>query len=159
MTEIYMNRLNSNKVEQCDECIQNLTVTQRRELVFSEFKRKSKIRIIFKDCPVSDMSEMLDRFKAVLEERIQEEEEKAAREAFLKKEAESILTDMAKKGIDVELLREIQQGSSSATSAKVKYIKDGITWTGQGRRPAPFKGLSDYELEKYRKSSSGSDDK
>lgn len=152
-----MNGLSPNKAEQSDECIMNLTVTQRRELVLSEFKRKSRIRIIFKDCPVSDMTEMLERFKSVLDERIAEEEEKAAREAELKKDAESILIEMAEKGIDVDLLREVQQGQSSTSpgTAKVKYVKDGATWSGQGRRPAPFKGLSDYELERYRKVPNG----
>lgn len=155
-----MTGLNSNKDVQCDECIRNLTISQRRELVFSELKRKSKIRIIFKDCPVSDMSEMLERFRSVLNERIQEEEEKAEREALLKKDAQHILSEMAEKGIDVDLLREVQQqGSSTDSSSKVKYVKDGSTWTGKGRRPPPFKGLSDYELEKYRKSSSNQDDK
>ena len=154
-----MNGLTPNKAEQCDECIRNLTVAQRRELVFSELKRKRKIRIIFKDCPVSDMAEMLERFKSVLDERIAEEEEKAAKDAELKKEAENILSEMAQKGIDVELLKELQQqqGSSGTAASKVKYVKDGTTWTGQGRRPAPFKGLSDYELEKYRKTPKSED--
>lgn len=152
-----MNGLTAEKPEQSDECIKNLSVTQRRDLVFSEFKRKSKIRIIFKDCPISDMAEMLERFKAVLDERIAEEEEKAARDAELKKEAENILSEMALKGINVELLKEVQLGYSGSAVAKAKYVKDGITWTGQGRRPAPFKGLSDYELEKYRKTPKGED--
>lgn len=149
-----MDGLTPKKADQCDEYIKNLTVAQRRDLVFSELKRKSKIRIIFKDCPISDMADMLERFKSIFDERIAEEEKKAAKDAEIRKEAESILTEMEKKGINVELLKELQQQQSSSGNAvsKVKYVKDGTTWTGQGRRPAPFKGLSDYELERYRKS-------
>lgn len=137
--------------EQCEQCARKSTVAHRRELVFSELKRKSKIRIIFKDFPVADMAEILERFKSVLNERITEEEERIANDSELKKSAENILSEMAERGIDVELLKELQQQRGYFASSRVRYVKDGATWTGLGRRPAPFKGLSDYELEKYRK--------
>ncbi|MFC6674034.1 hypothetical protein [Marinobacterium aestuariivivens] len=148
-----MNEDSSIQDDKCEDCIRNLNVNQRRDLVVSELKRKSKIRAIFKDCPVSELSSILERMQAVFEERIQEDEEKAAREAVLMEKAQSVFQVMAEKGIDIETLREIQkqQDTTSAIHPKVKYIKDGVPWSGQGRRPAPFKGLSDFDLEKYRK--------
>jgi DNA-binding protein H-NS len=154
-----MTALDSKHEDKCDDWITNLSVTQRRELLFSEFKRKSRIRALFKDCPVPDMTEMLDRFTAVLDERVQEENEKAAKEAELQEHAKSILDDMAKKGIDIDKLKEIQQGANAFGGSKAKYLKDGVTWTGQGRRPQPFKGLSDLELEKHRVPVSRHDEK
>jgi hypothetical protein len=34
--------------------------------------------------------------------------------------------------------------------AKAVFVKDGIGWSGKGRMPQPFKGLSKDELEQYR---------
>jgi DNA-binding protein H-NS len=154
-----MNSLKSNNKSDKHKAvstIDGITLNQRRELVFSELKRKNKIRTIFKDCDVSEIKEIFERFKAVYEERLEEEALKKKKDEELKKEAQSILNEMEEKGINVELLRELQmkQNPSSVPAAKVKYIKDGATWSGQGRRPLAFKGLSDFELEKYRKTTS-----
>lgn len=129
----------------------NLSSSQRRDLVFSELKRKSRLRVIFKDCPFSEMEEIFERFKAVLDERRQEEQERDARDVRLAKEAQSILGKMAEKGIDIDVLTDLHEKGVGGLNTKVKYIKDGVTWSGKGRRPQPFKGLSDYELERYRK--------
>ncbi|MCB5162611.1 H-NS family nucleoid-associated regulatory protein [Marinomonas algarum] len=130
----------------------NLTVTQRREICFSELKRRSRIRTLFKDYPIEEMREMIDRLEAVLEEKIKEEEMLLIKKAEAIKEAEAIIREMEKKGIDI---RDIEQAIKRKTDNQVseetaKYVKDGKRWGGRGRRPAEFRGLSDYELEKHR---------
>ena len=137
--------------EATDSCVSNLAIHQRRELILSEFKRKSRVRTIFRDLSVEELTEILERVQDVLAERIQEEKERAEREAAIKEKAVSILKEMEEKGVDIKTLKEIQGQRDSTSGSKVRYVKDGATWTGQGRRPAAFKGLSDLELEKYRK--------
>lgn len=138
--------------DECEKYIKLMTANQRREVVLSELKRKNKIKTLFKDCSVAEMSDIIERLQSFLEEKKIEENERFAREDELRKEAQAILDEMMQKGINVELLKDLQQqAEQNSTGSKVKYVKDGLTWSGQGRRPTPFKGLSDYELEKYRK--------
>lgn len=142
---------NSGQEELTEGSVSNLTVHQRRKLILSELKRKSRVRTIFRDLSVEELTEILERVQDVLAERIQEEKERAEREAAIKEKAVSILKEMEEKGVDIKTLKEIQDQRDSTSGSKVRYVKDGATWTGQGRRPAAFKGLSDLELEKYRK--------
>lgn len=142
---------NPGQEEVTEGCVSNLSVHQRRELILSEFKRKSRVRTIFRDLSVEELAEILERVQDVLAERVQEEKERAEKEAVIMEKAVSILKDMEAKGVDIKTLKEIQEQRESTSGSKVRYVKDGATWTGQGRRPAPFKGLSDLELEKYRK--------
>lgn len=149
MTSLEFNKDSDKQTKSVD----GLTVNDRRDVVLSELKRKSKIRTIFKECPSSEMEEMLVRLKSVYEEKLAEEALHKEKQEKLQRKAQNILMEMEEQGIDVELLREMQlkQHSLTAELPKVKYIKDGATWSGLGRRPTPFKGLSDFELEKYRK--------
>lgn len=146
-----MNIGNPNQGEASEVCIGNLTVHQRRELILSELKRKSRVRTIFRDLSVEELTDILERVKDVLAERVEEEKERAEREAAIKERAVSILKEMEATGVDIKTLKEIQERLESAGGSKVRYVKDGATWSGQGRRPAAFKGLTDLELEKYRK--------
>ncbi|AYM89021.1 MAG: DNA-binding protein [Rheinheimera sp.] len=149
-----MNSLKSNnKSDKQIKNVDGLTTNQRRDVVLSELKRKSKIRTIFKDCEASEIKEILDRIESVFEEKYAEETLKKQNHEKMQERAQSILSEMEEKGIDMELLQELQfkKDSLSVPPPKVKYMKDGASWSGLGRRPTPFKGLSDYELEKYRK--------
>ena len=142
-----------NENDACEGCVENLALNHKRELIVAEFKRKHKVRAIFRDFPVDELSEIVDRLKGVLDERVKEEEERKAKEAEKQARARSILQDMESQGIDFQVLQEVrdqQNQQRSGGSSKTKYIKDGVSWTGHGRRPAPFKGLSDFELEKHR---------
>ncbi|HDR2008108.1 TPA: DNA-binding protein, partial [Escherichia coli] len=40
--------------------------------------------------------------------------------------------------------------TSRSEPDNAKYSKDGVSWSGQGRRPDAFKGLGAVELERYR---------
>lgn len=51
-------------------------------------------------------------------------------------------------GVDISLLNEMFTSKSEPDNAK--YSKDGVSWSGQGRRPDAFKGLGAVELERYR---------
>lgn len=142
-----------NENDACEGCVENLSLNRKRELIVAEFKRKHKVRSIFRDFPVDELSEIVDRLKGVLDERIKEEAEREAKEAEKQARARLILQDMENQGIDFEVLQQVRDQQSqhhAGGSSKTKYIKDGVSWTGQGRRPAPFKGLSDFELEKHR---------
>jgi DNA-binding protein H-NS len=145
-----MNDVMTENADTHDDYSNNFSVSKRRELIFSEFKRRNKLRVIFKDCPVGDMSEMLERFEAIHKERLEEERLKNKEEYNLQIEAEKILKNMEEQGIDLGFLKDIKEKMSRSEIAKVKYVKGGVTWSGQGRRPAPFKGLSDIELERFR---------
>ncbi|MCV5901601.1 H-NS histone family protein, partial [Escherichia coli] len=72
-----------------------------------------------------------------------EEEEKEKRA-----QAERIMSDMESCGVDIGLLNEMFTSRSEPDNAK--YSKDGVSWSGQGRRPDAFKGLGAVELERYR---------
>lgn len=63
-------------------------------------------------------------------------------------QAERIMSDMESCGVDIGLLNEMFTSKSEPDNAK--YSKDGVSWSGQGRRPDAFKGLGAVELERYR---------
>ena len=70
-----------NENDACEGCVENLSLNRKRELIVAEFKRKHKVRSIFRDFPVDELSEIVDRLKGVLDERIKEEAEREAKEA------------------------------------------------------------------------------
>ncbi|EGA8339571.1 H-NS family nucleoid-associated regulatory protein [Edwardsiella piscicida] len=128
--------------------ISQLSVGERRELVIAELKRKHRIRTLFKGLPVSEVREIIERMQGVCDElevecKRREEDEKERRSR-----AEKIMNDMISSGVDIEFLSEVFTSKSEGSNAK--YVKDGITWSGYGRRPEAFKGLTDIELERFR---------
>lgn len=147
-----MTNENSITDELFDDNANNLTVHQRRDLVLSVLKRKSRVRTIFADVSVEELKEILERLEGVLEEKIVEDKERAEKDAARIEKSISILREMEELGVDIETLKKVKsQQELTRSGAKVKYVKDGSSWSGQGRRPAAFKGLSDIELEQYRK--------
>lgn len=129
--------------------ISTLSVHQRRELILAEFKRKSRVRTIFRDVPIHEFRDIVSRLTDLLDERVREEEERAVADEARRAIAMTALKDLQEQGIDFNMLKEVQEQSSPG--AQARYVKDGVPWTGQGRRPAPFKGLSALQLERFRK--------
>lgn len=130
------------------ENVSVLTANERRDLIIAELKRKSRIRTLLRGLPVDDVKDIITRMKDVLVElendyRKREEDEKSKRA-----EAERILNDMESCGVGLNLLSEVLMNKSDNESAR--YLKDGVTWTGQGRRPDVFKGLGQIDLERWR---------
>lgn len=134
--------------EACMDSISNLSLARRKEIVISELKRIVRMRTIFKDLSVAELDEIYERFGSYIDERKQEEEEEKIKLAALKVKAKAIFEEMRVKGVDIETLNEIHEEMQSPPLPP-KYKKDGATWTGQGRRPAPFKDLTPEELECY----------
>lgn len=87
------------------------------------------------------MKGVLNELEEEYKKREEEEKEKRA-------QAERIMSDMESCGVDIGLLNEMFTSRSEPDNAK--YSKDGVSWSGQGRRPDAFKGLGAVELERYR---------
>lgn len=129
-----------------------LNLQQLRNLVITELKRKSRVRLLLRDCSSDEISDMGDRLLAIAEERRSEER---AAELHL----ESIKTSVgelqeslkANPGLSKRLAEAFTDvNGEGMEKAAAKYFRDGVYWSGRGRRPKKFVGLSKLELEKYR---------
>lgn len=126
----------------------NLSASERRELVISELKRKHRVLILMRGIPLHEFREIIERLEAVYSELESDQKNRDELDKIRRAEAEKIIIDMNARGVDIQYLNEIIVGKSESDNAK--YIKDGVPWSGQGRRPDVFKGLSAVELERYR---------
>ena len=126
----------------------NLSASERRELVISELKRKHRVLILMRGIPLHEFREIIDRLEAVYSELESDQKNRDELDKIRRAEAEKIIIDMNARGVDIQYLNEIIVGKSESDNAK--YIKDGVPWSGQGRRPDVFKGLGAVELERYR---------
>jgi DNA-binding protein H-NS len=98
--------------------------------------------------PLHEFREIIDRLEAVYSELESDQKNRDELDKIRRAEAEKIIIDMNARGVDIQYLNEIIVGKSESDNAK--YIKDGVPWSGQGRRPDVFKGLGAVELERYR---------
>lgn len=130
-----------------------MPLSKKRELIFSEFRRKHRITNLFRECPFDELKDMVDRFQQVYEERLKLEKEKEAERRIKEEKVRAILKQMEEEGVEFDALAKIRE-QLLVESGRYKFVKDGALWTGQGRRPAPFKGLSPAELEHFRISGS-----
>lgn len=126
----------------------NLSASERRELVISELKRKHRVLILMRGIPLHEFREIIERLEAVYSELESDQKNRDELDKIRRAEAETIIIDMYARGVDIQYLNEIIFGKSESDNAK--YIKDGVPWSGQGRRPDVFKGLGAVELERYR---------
>ncbi len=126
----------------------NLSASERREFVISELKRKNRVIILMKGLPLHEFREIIERLEAVYLELESEQKSRDELEKIRRAEAEKIIDDMNARGVDIQYLNEVIVGRSDHDNAR--YIKDGVTWSGQGRRPDVFKGLGAVALERYR---------
>ncbi|MGL4612644.1 DNA-binding protein [Aeromonas sobria] len=126
----------------------NLSASERRELVISELKRKHRVLILMRGIPLHEFREIIERLEAVYSELESDQKNRDELDKIRRAEAEKIIIDMNARGVDIQYLNEIIVGKSESDNAK--YIKDGVPWSGQGRRPDVFKGLGAVELERYR---------
>ncbi len=125
-----------------------LTAAERRELIIAELKRKSRIRTLLRGLPLDEVREIIDRMKGVLNELEEEYKKREEEEREKRAQAARIMSDMKSCGVDINLLNEMFTSKSEPDNTK--YLKDGVSWSGQGRRPDAFKGLGAVELERYR---------
>ena len=125
----------------------NLSASERRELVISELKRKHRVLILMRGIPLHEFREIIDRLEAVYSELESDQKNRDELDKIRRAEAEKIIIDMNARGVDIQYLNEIIVGKSESDNAK--YIKDGVPWSGQGRRPDVFKGLGAVALERY----------
>ncbi|WP_148612724.1 DNA-binding protein, partial [Aeromonas sobria] len=125
----------------------NLSASERRELVISELKRKHRVLILMRGIPLHEFREIIERLEAVYSELESDQKNRDELDKIRRAEAEKIIIDMNARGVDIQYLNEIIVGKSESDNAK--YIKDGVPWSGQGRRPDVFKGLGAVELERY----------
>ncbi|NHB63600.1 H-NS family histone-like protein [Photorhabdus sp. RW14-46] len=130
------------------EELSTLSAAERRELIIAELKRKSRIRTLLRGLPLDEVREIIDRMKGVLIELEEEYRKREEEEREKRAQAERIMSDMESCGVDISLLNEMFSSKSEPDNAK--YSKDGVFWSGQGRRPDVFKGLGAVELERYR---------
>lgn len=122
----------------------NLSASERRELVISELKRKHRVLILMRGIPLHEFREIIERLEAVYSELESDQKNRDELDKIRRAEAEKIIIDMNARGVDIQYLNEIIVGKSESDNAK--YIKDGVPWSGQGRRPDVFKGLGAVEL-------------
>ena len=125
-----------------------LSASERREIVISELKRKSRVLLLMRGLPLHEFREIIERLEAVYSELESDQKNRDELDKIRRAEAEKIIIDMYARGVDIQYLNEIIVGKSESDNAK--YIKDGVPWSGQGRRPDVFKGLGAVELERYR---------
>ncbi|HFZ8522884.1 H-NS family histone-like protein [Aeromonas caviae] len=125
-----------------------LSASERREIVISELKRKSRVLLLMRGLPLHEFREIIDRLEAVYVEMEIDHKNREEHDRIKRAEAEKILSDMSARGVDIDYLNEVVISKSEPDN--VKYIKDGVPWSGQGRRPDVFKGLGLAELERYR---------
>jgi len=136
-----------NKVGQRNDGI-ILSASERREIVISELKRKHRVLLLMKGLPLHELREIIDRLEGVYVELEVDYKNREELDRKRRAEAEKIIKDMDARGVDIEYLKEIIISKSEPDN--VKYIKDGVPWSGQGRRPDVFRGLELVELERYR---------
>lgn len=130
------------------EVLPTLSAAERRELIIAELKRKSRIRTLLRGISLDEVREIIDRMAGVLNELEEEYKKREEDEKEKRVQAERIMNDMESCGVDISLLNEMFTSKSEPDNAK--YSKDGVSWSGQGRRPDAFKGLGAVELERYR---------
>lgn len=135
------------------EAWSGFTMSQRRFFIVPEFKRKSRVRTIFRDVSARELEEILGRIQEVLAEKKAEEAKRDEEDSQRMERASKILKEMDEQGVDLNILQELmaQPPENTSSGAKVRYIKDGVPWSGMGRRPEAFKGLSDLDLERFRR--------
>jgi DNA-binding protein H-NS len=126
-----------NKVGQEKRII--LSASERREVVISELKRKSRVLLLMRGLPLHEFREIINRPEAVYVELEIDHKNREEHDRIKRAEAEKILSDMSARGVDIDYLNEVVISKSEPDN--VKYIKDGVPWSGQGRRPDVFKGL------------------
>src|SRR5690606_1891009 len=111
------------------EHLANLPARERRNFILSELQRKSRIRVIFSGVEVKELKSLVSRLNQVIDEMEQDEN----------------VDDLC------ESERErLQRTASMLKGLNIKYFKDGKPWSGKGRRPTEFKGLSLPALQNYR---------
>jgi len=101
-----------------------------------------------KGLPLHELREIIDRLEGVYVELEVDYKNREELDRRRRAEAEKIIKDMDARGVDIEYLKGIIISKSEPDN--VKYIKDGVPWSGQGRRPDVFRGLELVELERYR---------
>lgn len=143
-----MNKNNGLNKEERKNYVFNLSASERRELVISELKRKNRVIILMRGLPLHEFREIIERLEAVYSDFESEQKNKDELDKIRRLEAEKIIFDMNARGVDIHYLNDLLVGKSDADNAK--YIKDGVPWSGHGRRPDVFKGLGAVELERYR---------
>ncbi|MDL4241383.1 DNA-binding protein [Salmonella enterica] len=125
-----------------------LSAAERREVIIAELKRKSRIRTLLRGLPLDEVRGIIDRMTGVLNELEGEYKKREEDEKEKRAQAERIMNDMESCGVDIGLLNEMFTSKSEPDNAK--YSKDGVSWSGQGRRPDAFKGLGGVELARSR---------
>lgn len=119
-----------------------LPASTRRELVLSELKRKNSIRTLFRNVPPDEIGAIIERLQGVREEvMMAQRAEKPQRDKYHKE----LLSQAIKGGLEPKQIEALLLKRESS-----QYYKDGRFWSGKGRRPVPFSGLSLKELESYR---------
>lgn len=126
----------------------NLSAPERRELVISELKRKHRVRIIMQGISLLEFREIIERLESVYIEIEAEQQNREELEKNRRSDAEKIIADMSLRGLDIHYLNDVIISRVEADNAR--YMKDGVKWSGQGRRPDAFKGLGAVELERHR---------
>ena len=111
------------------EHLANLPARERRNFILSELQRKSRIKVIFSGVEVKELRSLVDRLNQVIDEMEQEE-------------SDDLLCESEKE--------KLQRTTSMLKDLNIKYFKDGKSWSGKGRRPPEFKGLSLPALQNYR---------
>ncbi|HHE0459560.1 TPA: H-NS family nucleoid-associated regulatory protein [Vibrio parahaemolyticus] len=124
------------------------------------------LRAIARDTPMDVLLELREKINVVVEERIQEEEEKKIEQEIQKKKLEAIIQKVNSEGIEVnELIAALgatgakKAGKTRAPRpAKYKYVDSNgkeKTWTGQGRTPSVIqealdngKKLEDFSIDR-----------
>ena len=98
-----------------------------------------------------EIDKAIQTINEVLTERKQEvirlKEEAEAKKAAL----ELAVKSLQDQGISKDMIASFLGVAAVKTSPskKNKYEKDGVSWSGKGKRPAVFLGLSDDELKQF----------
>lgn len=79
---------------------------------------------------------------------------KAKKEESERKEAlENAVKELQSKGISKDMIAQflgIAGEDKQVKEGVVKYLKDGVSWSGRGKAPSVFAGISKDELEAFK---------
>lgn len=121
--------------------------------VLAVLKRKNKIKYVCQDLTLIELKNVISRLQELYDERAEEESKNAELRNEQSRLTMGKLSELLDEGIELDFIEQMiaeKKDNSTNDESQTIYEKDGVGWSGRGRRPKVFQGLSPAELEQFR---------
>lgn len=111
---------------------------------------KHKVRTVLASADLKTLERIQANLTGILDVLIEEQKKKIQLQLEQEASIKSMLAELTAKGISKEsILSVIGVPVPVEEKPKAKYVKDGVEWSGRGKPPKVFTGLSKEELSAY----------